>query len=148
MSALQTQFDGFIKSKETVSFSELEAFYEQLAPVTNNEMHGEWRGGYITSGGFIDFTLKDFGFYGWIGKHFHSDDRVYALMHQLFGFQFNFPLIGGARIREIDYRGKVSSAMIYNHLPIIDHFRRVDDDTLMGVMDVKGKTVLYFYLYR
>ncbi len=148
MSALQAQFEEFINSEERVSFSELEAFYAQLAPVSNDEMHGEWKGGYITSGGVVDLTLKDFGFYGWIGKHFHSDDKVHALMHKLFGFEFNFPLIGGARIREIEYRGKISSAMIYNHLPIIDHFRRVDENTLMGVMDVKGKTVLYFYLYR
>ena len=69
-------------------------------------------------------------------------------MHQLLGFKFNFPLIGNARLREINFRGKVSSAMMYNYLPIIDHFRRVDENTLMGVMDVKGKTIIYFYLYR
>ena len=69
-------------------------------------------------------------------------------MHKLFGFEFNIPFIGNARIREVRYRNKVSTAMIYNYLPIIDHFRRVDDNTLMGAMDLKGKIAIYFYLYK
>src|SRR5690606_24196912 len=116
--------------------------------VHNEEIIGNWKGGYIKSGSIVDLTLKDYGIYGWIGKHFHSENKVHALMHQFLGFEYNIPILGNARIREILFRGKVSTAMMYNYAPIIDHFRKVDDNTLIGVMDVKGKTVLYFYLYR
>ncbi|WP_280399684.1 DUF4334 domain-containing protein [Nocardia carnea] len=53
-----------------------------------------------------------------------------------------------ARLRDIEYRGVVSAAMVYDHLPIIDHFRRVDDQTLLGVMDMRGLPEPYFFVLR
>ena len=53
-----------------------------------------------------------------------------------------------ARLRDIEYRGVVSAAMVYDHLPIIDHFRRVDDETLLGVMDMRGLSEPYFFVLR
>lgn len=53
-----------------------------------------------------------------------------------------------ARLREIEFRGKTSAAMVYDHLPIIDLFRRVDDDTLLGVMDMRGMSAPYFFVLR
>lgn len=54
-----------------------------------------------------------------------------------------------ARLRNLEFRGKSSAAMIYDHLPIIDIFRRVDEDTLLGVMDKRGLREPYFFvLYR
>ncbi len=44
-----------------------------------------------------------------------------------------------ARVREVRYRGTVSAAMIYDHLEIIDVFRKIDENTVLGVMDFKGK---------
>jgi len=39
--------------------------------------------------------------------------------------------------------------MIYDHLPIMDLFRKVDDNTLLGVMDLKGmQQPFFFVLYR
>jgi hypothetical protein len=42
-----------------------------------------------------------------------------------------------ARLRMIEYRGVVSGTMVYDALPINDHFRKVDDNTLMGAMDYR-----------
>ena len=42
-----------------------------------------------------------------------------------------------ARIRMTEYRGKLSATMIYDYLPINDVFRKVDDNTLLGLMDFK-----------
>ncbi|MBO0854036.1 MAG: DUF4334 domain-containing protein [Nocardia sp.] len=53
-----------------------------------------------------------------------------------------------ARLRDIEYRGVVSAAMIYDHLPIVDHFRRVDETTLLGVMDMRGLAEPYFFVLR
>jgi len=54
----------------------------------------------------------------------------------------------GARLRTVDYRGTASAAMVYDRLPIIDVFRRVDDDTLLGVMDMRDTPPYFFYLVR
>ncbi|KAK7957331.1 uncharacterized protein PG986_006553 [Apiospora aurea] len=55
----------------------------------------------------------------------------------------------GARLRPVAYRGVVTASMIYNQLPIIDHFRPVDDDTLLGVMDnPQAPGPPYFFVLR
>lgn len=51
-----------------------------------------------------------------------------------------------ARLRDLDHRGVVTAAMVYDHLPIIDVFRRVDDDTLLGLMDRRADPRPYFFV--
>jgi hypothetical protein len=53
-----------------------------------------------------------------------------------------------ARLREVMHRGVVSAAMIYDDQPIIDHFRRIEDDTVLGEMDMRGLAQPYFFLLR
>lgn len=53
-----------------------------------------------------------------------------------------------ARLRMIEHRGVVTATMAYDHLPIHDVFRRVDDDTLLGCMDLKGDPQPYFFYLR
>ena len=53
-----------------------------------------------------------------------------------------------ARLRAVEHRGVVTAAMVYDHLPIIDFFRRVDADTLLGVMDLRGSVPYFFVLTR
>ena len=51
-----------------------------------------------------------------------------------------------ARVRMMEYRGKLSATMIYDYLPINDVFRKVDDHTLLGLMDFKGMEQPFFFL--
>ena len=53
-----------------------------------------------------------------------------------------------ARLRMTEYRGKVSATMCYDQRPIHDVFRRVDDDTVLGAMDMKGMDQTLFFLLR
>jgi Domain of unknown function (DUF4334)/GXWXG protein len=53
-----------------------------------------------------------------------------------------------ARLRHVEFRGVVTAAMVYDHLPIIDVFRRVDADTLLGVMDLRDSPAYCFVLER
>jgi hypothetical protein len=54
-----------------------------------------------------------------------------------------------ARVRMMEYRGKVSATMIYDNLPMYDTFRLFDQDTLLGVMDCKGiEQPFFFRLHR
>ncbi|MGP5081194.1 DUF4334 domain-containing protein, partial [Corynebacterium variabile] len=43
-----------------------------------------------------------------------------------------------ARLRMVEYRGVVSGTMVYDALPVNDHIRRVDEDTLFGAMDFRA----------
>ena len=53
------------------------------------------------------------------------------------------------RLREVSFRGRSSAAMVYDTQPIIDCFRRIDDDRVLGLMDVKGSPPdFYFHLTR
>jgi hypothetical protein len=53
-----------------------------------------------------------------------------------------------ARLRAMEHRGVVTATMIYDHLPICDHFRRLDDDRLLGLMDLRGAAPFFFTLTR
>ncbi|MEQ8469009.1 DUF4334 domain-containing protein [Coleofasciculus sp. E1-EBD-02] len=53
-----------------------------------------------------------------------------------------------ARLRMMDYRGKVSATMIYDHLPINDSFRQVDDNTVLGIMDWKNSPKPFFFVLK
>lgn len=44
------------------------------------------------------------------------------------------------------FRGKSSTAMVYDRQPITDHFRRLDEDWLLGVMIIEGDPRPYFFL--
>ena len=53
-----------------------------------------------------------------------------------------------ARLRMMEYRGKVSATMIYDYLPINDSFRKVDDNTVFGIMDFKNSSQPFFFVLR
>lgn len=50
-----------------------------------------------------------------------------------------------ARLRLTNYRGKESATMIYDALPINDIFRKVDENTVFSVMDLKGVEQPFFF---
>ena len=50
-----------------------------------------------------------------------------------------------ARLWLVDNEGVASAAMVYDQLPIIDYFRRINDTQLMGKMDRKGDEEPLFY---
>jgi hypothetical protein len=53
-----------------------------------------------------------------------------------------------ARLRMTEYRGVVSATMIYDSLPINDIFRKVNDDTVLGVMDLRFIPQPFFFVLR
>lgn len=50
-----------------------------------------------------------------------------------------------ARLRQLCYRDRLSCAMVYDNLPIIDVFRRLDANSLLGVMDARGMEQPFFF---
>lgn len=53
-----------------------------------------------------------------------------------------------ARLRMMEHRGVVTATMVYDALPINDHFRRVTDDTMLGVMDRRGDERPFVFVLR
>ena len=53
-----------------------------------------------------------------------------------------------ARLRLTNYRGKESATMIYDALPINDIFRKVDENTVFSVMDLKGMKQPFFFMLQ
>ncbi len=53
-----------------------------------------------------------------------------------------------ARLRMMQHRDKISATMIYDHLPIHDVFRKVDEDTLLGLMDYKESPQPFFFILK
>jgi hypothetical protein len=51
-----------------------------------------------------------------------------------------------ARLRTVEHRGVSTAAMIYDALPIIDVFRRVGPDVVLGAMDMRGLPAPFFFL--
>jgi hypothetical protein len=63
-----------------------------------------------------------------------------------------FPLLAsrrsGARLRMTRHRGQSTATMVYDRVPINDVFRKVDADTVLGLMDMKGMERPFFFMLR
>lgn len=53
-----------------------------------------------------------------------------------------------ARLELIEYRGVKSAAMVYNDLHVFDAFKKVDDDTVLGLMVMQGEPENYIFWLR
>lgn len=66
----------------------------------------------------------------------------------LFDYALKGMWAGGtvASVRVAEFAGQQSAAMVYDSQPIIDHFRRIDADRLMGVMVIEGRGDHFFFM--
>lgn len=89
-----------------------------------------------------------------LGTSLSRIDWAQRLKHAWLGrlFQTIMPLFktksSRARLRLTTYRNKQSATMIYDQLPINDVFRKLDENTVLGAMDLKGLSVPLFFLLR
>lgn len=133
--------------EEIISPSKLDAFFSSLEPIEPDEIIGTWLGGCFLTGKLFERILVRRKYIYWYGKKFKSENKVKALVISFLGIKFNIPF-GTARLRRLMFRNKMSTAMVYNYLPIIDYFRRINENKIMGIMEWKGKVGIYFYLVR
>lgn len=153
-------------------------FFDSLPVVPLDVLTGRWRGSELPTGHPLDGLLETYGWYGkqfltpdcvhplifsaGPGELVVVDSRhlpVWAMLKAPKGsrllrglFSLIRPLLrttkARARIRMMEHRGKVSATMIYDFLPIHDVFRRVDADTLLGLMDLRDVPPFFFVLRR
>jgi hypothetical protein len=53
-----------------------------------------------------------------------------------------------ARLRMMLFRGRVTATLVYDEVPIQDVFRRLADDAVLGLMDMKGMERPFFFVLR
>ena len=152
------------------------AYYDQLESVELAMMQGLWKGKELHTGHPMEGLLGICRWYGKkfddkeniyplvfeTDKHklYYANPRMMSLnvpfekipKSIISGlFKIVYPFIGTkkskARLRMIEYRGKVSASMVYDQLPIIDIFRKVDDNTVIGIMDMKHSSTNKSYFF-
>lgn len=129
------------------ALTELESLFDSLPAVTEAFMIGDWLGGVFNTGHVGESQLTQLN---WVGKRFTDRLNVNPIVSlDDKGQRYANPIMGSAQLRIVEYRGVSTATMIYDKHPIMDHFRQVDDNTVLGVMDKKGESMpLYFYLQR
>lgn len=135
----ETRLLQIIESGEAYSAETLMPLFKQLEPVSLEFMLGTWRGGKFDGGAEPDPL-------NWYGKRFTSINDVEPILYPgPDGTLQNYDKLGRAQIREMVFDGTVSAALIYDQQPIIDYFRKVNDDMVIGLGDIKGKPLEFFF---
>ncbi|MDS1114502.1 DUF4334 domain-containing protein [Gordonia westfalica] len=150
--AARAKFFELRDAEGLVDDAVLDTVWAGLATLRPEEMFGAWKGGEFTTGHAVNGVL---GKANWFGKTFTSRSDVQPLVcRDENGKLFSNVKLGKgeASLWAIEFRGEITASMIYDGQPIVDHFKRVDDTTVMGIMNGKGGVVdgrhLYFYLER
>ncbi|GED96091.1 DUF4334 domain-containing protein [Gordonia crocea] len=141
-----------IESGQANTPEELDELWAGLPTVRVEEILGSWRGGELPTGHPMDGQLEQVG---WHGKTFLSPTEVQPLVCRTADGELysNAELgKGEASLWHVEFRGEVTASMVYDGQAVIDHFKRIDDNTLMGIMNGKSSLVrdkhFYFYLVR
>ncbi len=146
MASGERLLDALIATR-ALTIDRLLSWYDTLPAVTVDELIGDWSGGVFDTGHPGEQKLDALA---WVGKRFTGPDTVDPIVSRgADGERVANPVLGAARLRRVEHRGVVTATMIYDDHPILDHFRRVSGEAVLGVMDRKGDTSpLFFYLRR
>jgi hypothetical protein len=152
MSLARKIFNEYKERGDHIADAELDDFWATLRPATVDDMIGEWKGGEFLTGHKMNGQLEQAG---WFGKTFKSATDVQPLVcMDADGNKFSNKAMGKgeASLWLEDFRGEVTATMVYDGQPVHDHFKRIDDDAVMGIMNGKGVLdngrYYYFYLER
>lgn len=127
-----------------VDAAELDEIWAALEVVRPEEILGEWKGSELDTGHPLCGRLAAAG---WYGKTFGSvRDAQPLIMRAPDGSLYsNIDLgKGAASLWMVEYRGESTATMVYDGRPIFDHFKRVDDRTLLGTMNGKDNELVTF----
>jgi hypothetical protein len=133
---------------------DLDALWADLEVVVASALIGSWRGFAFPTGHPVERLLARSR---WHGKRFvTTHDAAPLICRADDGSLYSDTTAGkgGASLWNVEFRGEVTATMVYDGMPVLDHFKRVDDNTLMGIMNGKPDVVLadgrhfYFGLER
>ena len=146
------KFTEFKERSGSIEDAELDDYWASLPPATVDGMLGEWKGGEFVTGHRMNGQLAKSR---WFGKTFNSTVDVQPLVClDDDGNRFSNVTMGKgeASLWLEEFRGEVTATMVYDGQPVHDHFKQVDDRTVMGIMNGKGVIdngrYFYFFLER
>lgn len=163
-----------ILQTRTATPNEALEVFDKLEVANIDFMLGRWKGFDIETGHKMDGLLVPSGWYGKLFKNseevhpllFYAKNKtnLYSVNPKFLPLKIKFPksnVIGiiiklarpvlqtnhsKARLRMVEYRSKVTASMCYDEKAIIDHFAKIDENTVMGIMDQKGDIKPYFFI--
>lgn len=149
MTDARKKFAELTERTEQIPDAELDAFWATLEPASLEFMIGEWQGGEFVTGHRMNGGLAKAK---WFGKTFVSAADVKPLIclddngNKFSNVEMG---MGEASLWREEFRGELTATMVYDGQPIHDHFKVIDANAVMGIMN--GKSVLdngrYFYFY-
>ena len=138
-SAVEREVLGLIEESKrgAIDSARLMALYRQLEPVSIDFMVGTWHGS-LFNGQSGD---------GWWGKNMISAQHVQPLLFQRpDGSVYSNEVWGLAHLESGAFDGLSETAMlVYNDKPLYDYFRRVTDDTVIGLTPAAVAKVDFFF---
>ena len=149
-------FASLVARTDVIADADLDALWSTLEPASIDFMIGEWKGGEFNTGHRANGFMNRLN---WFGKTFHSADDAKPLVC-LDGdgnkFSNTEAMNGEASLWMEEFRGEETATMVYDGQPIHDHFKTVDENTVVGIMNGKKALdntsgtprFLYFYLER
>jgi hypothetical protein len=136
----------------TAQPAELDEIWAAIDVVDRDDILGSWQGLEIVTGHPGEGNLPRLG---WYGKIFDSVDDAHPIVCRREDgtlFSNTSAAKGEASLWNVEFRGESTATMVYDGQPIFDHFKRVDDGVLMGIMNGKMAVVdgrhYYFLLVR
>ena len=170
---MNSVINSILETKKASREEVFEAF-DSLETISSEFLHGRWKGFEIETNHPLDGLLVASGWYGKIfvnNEDVHplvffakEKSELYSVEPSLLPFNTKLPkneslgLVlamariiletkeSRARLRNLEYRGRVSATMIYDGIPIMDTFVKIDDDRVLGVMDLKGQPLPFFFV--
>ncbi|NEC14533.1 DUF4334 domain-containing protein [Streptomyces sp. SID8014] len=148
------RYDALRNAAGPVSPQALDALWADLETVAVSAVLGSWRGFAFPTGHPVQRVLTRSR---WHGKRLVAPDDAKPLICRAEDGSLYSDTTSGhgeASLWNVEFRGEVTATMVYDGMPVLDHFKRVDDTTLLGVMNGKGAAVsdeghlFYFGLER
>jgi Domain of unknown function (DUF4334)/GXWXG protein len=151
-SAAYTTFSALKKRDDQISDAELDDLWRSLRPASIQDVLGEWTGDEFQTGHWGNGGMARIRFYG---KTLNSalDAKPLICLDEAGNKFSNVEFAKGeATLWMEEFRGEMTATMVYDAMPTHDHFKVVDDNALLGIMNGKGMLdggrFLYFWLER
>lgn len=148
----RNRLDALAAEQTLVLDAELDAMWAELTTVHPRDILGSWRGLGLNTGHSASERLRALR---WYGKNFHSpyDTEPLVCRDEEGRLYSNTEAAGSASLHTLPFRAELTATLVYHSRLILDHFKRVDDETLMGIMvggnePRDGLRHFYFILQR
>ena len=152
--SVRERFDALVAAPSP-AVEALDELWADLSVLDAEDMLGAWRGGDFSTGHPASALLTTIG---WHGKRFDSllDGHPLICRGEDGALYSNTKYAGGgySSLWNVEFRGESTATMVYDAMAVFDHFKRIDDSTVLGIMNGKLEAAFgtseyyYFWLER